>query len=346
MNRKVVNIIFRHSQIFIYIFVLLLLFLNGTRIDTLWALTISIIDTLFFIASYQLFNCLLTKTPRFMHNDFVKFLCIIMLIAVLSHSLYWVEYLVIQYVPFNIAPPKSEFLPFINFSRYMKVLLLIIVSMCLAIYKYAALTAIQTEELKQLSKLMKLQLLQSQINPHFIFNALNNIYALVYTRNDKAPDAILKLSDMLRYVTDHGQQEKVLITKDVEYIQNYIDFQILRFGESDRLQYQCHLDSESYSIAPILIQPFVENCFNHNDLATNADGYIRINIDVENACLHYHSENTFSMAHRGPEQEKKEGVGIANVEQRLKLYYQDAYELQISEEDNIYTIDLKIRLND
>lgn len=343
MNNKFTNLVFKHSQIFIYVFVFLLLFLNGTRLDNLWALTIALTDTLFFIVSYQIFCYLLTKTPRWLNHDVIKFLFIVLVIGLLSHSLYWFEYLIIKFVSFNIEPPKSELIPYLNLYRFMKGLILTVVALCVAIYKYATLSAIRAKELKQESDTMRLQLLQSRINPHFLFNALNNIYALVYTKNEKAPDALMKLSEMLRYVTDYGQDEKVLVTKDVDYIKNYVDFQKLRVGECNRLVFSCQMDAQNHHIVPMLLQPFVENCFVHSDLTSNKDGFIHIFIELKNGVLHFQTENTVSKVQR-PNDNRPKPVGLDNVEQRLKLYYNNDFQLFVAEKDSVHSVDLTIKL--
>ena len=191
---------------------------------------------------------------------------------------------------------------------------------------------------------MKLQLLQSQINPHFLFNALNNIYALVYTKNDIAPDALMKLSNMLRYVTDFGQQEKVSIEQELNYMQNYIDFQTLGFASSERISYQSQLDSMGYFIAPLLIQPFVENCFTHSDLATNPEGFVRIRLEIKDGLLQFKAENTVSKTYTSHETKKENRIGVDNVEQRLNIYYPGDYVMEMGEENQIYKVSLNLKL--
>ena len=154
----------------------------------------------------------------------------------------------------------------------------------------------------------------------------------------------MKLSDMLRYVTDFGQQEKVPIERELAYMQNYIDFQIFRFGSSEQIDYRSQLDSMGYSIAPLLLQPFVENCFTHSDLATNPQGYVRISMEVKEGLLQFGAENSVSKAHVSHEVKKENSIGVDNVVQRLNLYYPDDYVLKINNEGQIYKVNLSLKL--
>lgn len=345
MNTKFNQFVIRHSQYFIYLIVFLLIFLNGVKRNPSVALTIAVIDTLFFVMAYQLFCLVFMHPPKWLQRGLVKIIVIILMIFVMSHLLFGIEYLMIRWLPFDITPPAEDFMPYINLTHYMSGLLLNIGALCVAIYKYSNLSLLQAEALKQERNLMKLQLLQSQINPHFLFNALNNIYALVYTKNDIAPDALMKLSDMLRYVTDYGQSEKVLLSKDLEYIQNYIDFQELRIGKNERLSYKVSLDSQSYSIAPMLLQPFVENCFKHSDITTNTDGFINIDIEAKDGSLILRTRNSVSKGHNLRTDAEQNGVGLGNVKQRLELYYQGNYSLSLEESEDVYQLSLALNLN-
>lgn len=345
MNVKFNHFVIRHSQYFIYVIVFLLFFLNGVKRSPSVALTMAAINTLFFAVAYQLFCLVFIRPPKWLRRGMVKFFVIVLMLFVLSHLLFGIEYFAIRLIPFGLTPPGDDFMPYINLTHIMRDFLLNIVALCVAIYKYSNLSLLQAEELKQERNLMKLQLLQSQINPHFLFNALNNIYALVYTKNDIAPDALLKLSDMLRYVTDYGQCETVMLSKELDYIQNYIDFQELRMGKTERLSYQTDLESQAYSIAPMLLQPFVENCFNHSDITTNPEGFVQICLTVKDGILRFETRNSVSKSHSLRSDSPQSGVGMVNVRQRLDLYYSEQYSLSKDENEDEYHLLLTINLN-
>ena len=344
MNVKFNRFVVKYSHFFTYLLVFLAIFINGSRVSTVMSLIYATVDTLFFAVVYQCFCHLLIKTPKRLQNNVLKFLVILIFLVLSCHFLFAIEYLIHLYVPIERPMRSSDYQPYINLAHFLKVFILHLLALCIAVYKYSNYALMQTEELKQEQKLMKLQLLQSQINPHFLFNALNNIYALVYTKNDIAPDALMKLSDMLRYVTDFGLQEKVSIEKDLAYIRNYLDFQILRFGSSDQISYHSQLDSTAYTIAPILLQPFVENCFTHSDLATNPEGFVNITLKVEKGVLIFIAENSMPKARVAHNEQKGNSVGIDNVVQRLNLYYPEDYDLALGEENQRYKVNLRLKL--
>lgn len=343
-NVKFIKFVLRYSHFFIYVLIFLLIFFNGRKLSTAMSLIYATVDTLFFAIFYQFLCKLLIQPPRWLQNKALRFVVVMLIMVFSCQLLFSIEYLIHTYTPIERPQPHSDFLPYITLANFLKVLILNLAALCIAVYKYSLFAMRQTEELKQEQKLMRLQLLQSQINPHFLFNALNNIYALVYTKNDIAPDALMKLSDMLRYVTDFGQQEKVPIERELTYMQNYIDFQILRFGSSEQISYHSQLDSMGYSIAPLLIQPFVENCFTHSDLATHQEGFVRIRLEVVDGMLQFDAENSVSQTHVSHEGKKENSIGIDNVEQRLNLYYPGDYILKMGEVNQTYKVHLSLKL--
>ncbi|MBO4655776.1 MAG: histidine kinase [Bacteroidales bacterium] len=344
MNEKFNHFVIKYSHVVIYALVFLLIFFNGKKVDTVMALIYATVDTLFFAILYQFLCKMLIQPPRWLQNKALKFAAVMVLMVLACQLLFSVEYLIHRYTPIERPQPSSDFQPFITLANFLKVLIINLSALCIAVYKYTLSAMRQTEELKQEQKLMKLQLLQSQINPHFLFNALNNIYALVYTKSEIAPDALMKLSDMLRYVTDFGQQEKVSLDKELAYIHNYIDFQSLRFDQNEHIVYQSQFDSQAYNIAPMLLQPFVENCFTHSDLATNPEGFVHISLEVKNGWLDFQTENSVSPSHSHHEHRKENSIGIDNVAQRLKLYYPDEHTLEMKEENQVYRVNLTLKL--
>lgn len=193
---------------------------------------------------------------------------------------------------------------------------------------------------------MELRYLKSQINPHFLFNALNNIYSMVYTHDDNAADGVLKLSEMLRYVLVDCQAETIPISKEIHYIENFIDFQLMRMaGERDVVLEQ-DIEQQDFMIAPMLLQPIIENCFKYSRLETHPDGFVHVKIlqsegkfcfVAENTIAH----NTLSMLGNGGE-EKKSGIGQKNVQQRLMLHYGSSYNFDIQRDNDIYKVKIEL----
>ncbi|MEO9474507.1 MAG: sensor histidine kinase [Cyclobacteriaceae bacterium] len=186
----------------------------------------------------------------------------------------------------------------------------------------------------------EMRFLKSQINPHFLFNALNNIYSLSYTGSKQTPSMIMKLSDMLRYVVYEGEVKKVTVDKEIDYIQNYIDFQRLKIGDDIKVNFDFAEVNESTLLEPMLLIPFVENAFKHGDLESNPDGFIDIKLAIKNNVLSFTVTNSTSQITHT--KDKVGGIGIDNVKRRLDLSYGDGFEFDQTSTKEIYQISLSI----
>ena len=184
-----------------------------------------------------------------------------------------------------------------------------------------------SDQLKSEKLDMELRYLKSQINPHFLFNALNNIYSMVYTHDDNAADGVLKLSEMLRYVLVDCQAEMIPLSKEIKYIENFIDFQMMRMGGQRDVVFEQEVEKEDFMIAPMLLQPIIENCFKYSRLETHPEGHVHVRIQQSGSGLCFEAENTIApnaiSAVTIGKEEKKSGIGQKNVQQRLMLHYGD-----------------------
>lgn len=190
---------------------------------------------------------------------------------------------------------------------------------------------------------MELRYLKAQINPHFLFNALNNIYSLVYTNDENGPESILKLSEMLRYVTDECQTDKISISKEVKYIENYIDFQLMRMEGAPDIDFHQEIRNPDFKLPPMIFQPLIENSFKHSRLETNRSGYIRISIVQTDNELTFITENSQSSCIFNNQTERG-GIGITNVRKRLELAYGNDFTLDIENNSQFYKTVLIIKL--
>ena len=193
---------------------------------------------------------------------------------------------------------------------------------------------------------MELRYLKSQINPHFLFNALNNIYSMVYTHDDNAADGVLKLSEMLRYVLVDCQADTIPLSKEINYIENFIDFQMMRINGEREIRFWKDVENEDYMIAPMLLQPIIENCFKYSRLETHPEGHVHIRIQQTEDQFCFEAENTIApnakpIVGNGGE-EKKSGIGQHNVQQRLMLHYGENYEFDIQQDDRIYKVKIEL----
>lgn len=184
----------------------------------------------------------------------------------------------------------------------------------------------------------ELQFLKSQMNPHFFFNTLNNIYGLAYQKDEKAPKAILKLSEAMRYVIYDTQSDRVSIMKELLFINNYIELERLRLVHQDNLIYQNEVNWNSGKIAPLILLPFIENCFKHSNIDDSEDSEINISIWVENNKLHLTCGNTTSVKANF----KEDGLGTVNVQKRLDLLYGNEYSLEKEVDGESYYIHLQL----
>lgn len=183
--------------------------------------------------------------------------------------------------------------------------------------------------------------LKAQINPHFLFNTLNSLYALTLSKSDKAPDAVLKLSNMMRYVVTESSADFVSLEKEINHIQDYISLQQLRMDDSTDFSISIQGDFHGKMIAPLILIPFIENAFKYG-INPDADSLIKIEINI--------AENDFVMNVKNsvvnidiPEMFKSE-KGLENTMKRLKHIYPNRHDLKIQKNDGIFEVNLKINL--
>lgn len=187
----------------------------------------------------------------------------------------------------------------------------------------------------------ELAFLRSQINPHFLFNTLNSVYSLALTKSNAAPTAIVMLSDMMRYILSETHYEYVLLDKEINYIDSYIELQKIRLQKTVKIDYFCQIISEEKKIAPLLLIPFVENAFKHG-VNPEKNSYISIKI----VCIGNYLQLTVFNNKVAPATNSgsTSGVGIKNARQRLQMLYAGNHTLEISENQNYFKIHLSINL--
>ncbi len=186
----------------------------------------------------------------------------------------------------------------------------------------------------------ELMLLKSQINPHFLFNALNNIYSLSYLKSDKAPESVLLLSNMLRYIIEDCKEEALPLRSEIDYLETFISFQKIRTaGELDVSFEHSEVKSDQL-ISPLIFLPFVENSFKYSRVGEVKDSFVKILLkSTENKSIYFEIENSMpSPFNVSP----GAGTGLANVKKRLNLVYPDKHDLQIDKQNNTYKVVLKI----
>ncbi len=187
----------------------------------------------------------------------------------------------------------------------------------------------------------ELQALKAQINPHFLFNSLNNLYALSLKQASETPAVILKLSEALRYMIYEAKETKVLLKKEVEYLHNYIELQRLRLSAGTEVRFEVSGEIKDQKIAPLLYIVLVENAFKHGAKAASANPYVHIKLQVEANSISFSIENSKGKIDRIAGTEAG-GIGLQNLRRRLSLLYPDKHTLQITDLSNRFRVELEI----
>lgn len=186
----------------------------------------------------------------------------------------------------------------------------------------------------------ELRMLRFQVNPHFLFNTLNNIYTLVYKKSDKAPEAILKLSSLMRYMLYETEGSRVPLAKELEYLDNFVELQRLRLVDNQQVNMKVEGDAGGYQVAPLLLVPFIENAFKHG-IRASKDTIIDIAVSVDNGILNFCCTNDYNP---GISSQINSGIGMTNVKKRLELIYGGGYSLDIDNSNGKYKVTLRLSL--
>lgn len=198
--------------------------------------------------------------------------------------------------------------------------------------------AIQTELTHQKTQ-AELQFLKSQINPHFLFNSLNNIYALAYKKSDDAPSAILKLSEIMRYMLKDSEDGLMDISDEIKYLESYIDLNRIRYKEGVFLNVNIEVDKNTYRVMPMLFISFIENIFKHG-LVNDEQQPVAINLKVKDGVLNFTSKNKIRTGNK----DESSGIGLKNIYRRLDLIYNKNYSMKTREENDEFELSLMIKL--
>ncbi|MFD2201791.1 sensor histidine kinase [Shivajiella indica] len=187
--------------------------------------------------------------------------------------------------------------------------------------------------------------LKAQINPHFFFNTLNNIYALTNIDVEKAKAALLKLSRMMRYVLYETEKNHTLLSKELDFIRDYIELMKMRLSSKVKLDIKLPEKIEDIEIAPMMLLPFIENCFKHG-ISSQKESFIMISIDKIGNELSLKTQNTIFKSNEKTPEGNSSGIGLTNTMRRLDLLYPGSYQLDIdnSNPENEYRIVLKLNL--
>ncbi|MGE9314476.1 sensor histidine kinase [Niabella sp. CJ426] len=187
-------------------------------------------------------------------------------------------------------------------------------------------------------KITEIKFLKAQINPHFIFNTLNNIYSMVYFKAEGSLTAIQKLSNMMRFTTYQSQKDQIPLSDEMDYIKNYIELESLRHEAKDFVQWDLQVEEPTVLIPPYILSPFVENALKHGLLSSATP--ICIHLKATSSYIHFSVVNYIGLQQKDSHQ----GIGIDNVSKRLEIYYPDRYQLDINRQEQQFIVHLQINL--
>jgi len=203
----------------------------------------------------------------------------------------------------------------------------------------------QQNDLMNQSLQSELKFLKSQINPHFLFNTLNSLYALTLKKSDLAPEIVLKLSEMMRYMLYECNEKTVSLKKEINYMQNYIELEKLRHGDKLIVNLTIEGNIEEQKIAPLVLIPFIENSFKHGLNSALTQGFVDLNFKIDEDDFSMTLENSKTPSMPKTSLARSGGIGLINVSRRMAILYPDRHHLNITDSPKKYKVEIKINLS-
>lgn len=286
--------------------------------------------------------------PRFLLKEkYLTFFSLLLVLLLLSGILHWA---VTIYIEIPLYYPEEGSIRFWYPNKILKsatyiypvVVLATLIKFFKHWYNYQAATQILAQEKLQ----AELKFLRAQVHPHFLFNTLNNLYALTLKKSDSAPTIVLKLSDLLNYMLYECNTDRVPLSKEIELLENYLSLEKLRYGDHLDIVFNVKGEVDQHVIAPMLILPFVENSFKHGVSGETDEAWVSIDLKIKDGLMTLKVDNSKSGLETKDEQQYKEGIGLNNVKRRLELLYPDRYDLKIMDTDESYLVVLKLEIEE
>jgi len=278
-----------------------------------------------------LFPVFLERAKYFIYTAFV--ICLVFAGASFYLLLFnhWIDYIFPGYY-------------FIAYYNFWDISLIFAIYLLLTSLIRLARSWFRLQETEKEKTLAELKALKSQINPHFLFNSLNNIYSLARKSSEQVPLKIVQLSDLMRHILYESDVEFIALEKELDMIKNYIELQNLRSKDKDKIELLIKGETKDKKIAPLLFLPFVENSFKHGIKGGAENLFVEININVNDSSLKFSIRNSVGESVQKTNS-KYRGIGIENVRKRLKLIYPEKHSLKISEDKKVFLVNLQLQLN-
>ena len=310
---------------------------------------ICVIATIFYFLSYYviprvllkkrfllLLGCLLLVYYFYATSIFVDFLLTPMIFEITS----------LGYKAYSARILSAGYLGILSLQNGAEILLDLsyLLSPALIVKLFVTLFKVNTQALKLEKDNLNLELafLKAQINPHFLFNTLNNVYSLALHKSDRTSDVILKLSDLMRYTLYDSSTPKVPLDREVNFFMNYIELERIRHSDRVRITFTVAGDFQGLFIAPLIVFPFIENAFKHGINNSVHNSWVEVELSTQEGTLLLVIRN--SVFFTPPLLEDVGGIGVANSRKRLNLLYANKHKLEIKEDGNTFYVYLSINL--
>jgi sensor histidine kinase YesM len=292
------------------------------------------------LATYTLIYLILPLATR--KKEFVLFGIIVTLHALLYGFLIYATYYFVNPFPdFYDFSKQPLFNPAKILTKAVSDYVIPVIAAAIIIFKKWYADEQKNKRLAEEKMKAELSFLKAQVHPHFLFNTLNNLYALTLIKSDKTPDIVLKLSDLLDYMIYKSNDEFVPLTKELEIVEGYIELEKMRYSDRLNLSYLVNGETGKLQIAPLILLPFIENCFKHGASKDRIKPRIDIQISLEPTFLILKVTNSIP-AEKEVSGTESNGIGLSNVSRRLELIYPHRHVLNIKHEAELFEVELKI----
>ena len=336
------RIVAEHLGFWVFSFSILLLIFKQPGSIT----TIDLIYTLIFFMSIvpMVYVNLAIAIPRFLHrkkNHLFVLFSVILIVGAATFNNFLFNRLA------DFLFPGYYFVAYFSFSEILIVHLIFLLLTTLLAMSRAWFKLLESQKriivLEKEKKVAELDALKGQVNPHFLFNTLNNLYSLAQQQSGLTAEMILKLSDMMRYVLYDTNSDFVELKDEIRFIENYVNLQKLRTKDPNAVNFTFSDETSNLKIAPLILIHFVENCFKHGLKGDTENAFVEIDVEVRKGRLTFHTKNNVGIV---DEIENKSigGKGLANAQKRLDLIYGEHYQLKINSDTKVFDVHLTINL--
>lgn len=304
---------------------------------SLFALYSTTIEILF---TYTIVYWLIPK--YFKNRKFLFFIAVIFLSAllVLAESPVYIRWFQLDHLP---AYSLILFWECANLIMAISHVICILFIACVLFKKYYMIM-VERDLLAGENTRAEIQLLKAQVHPHFLFNTLNNIYSFTLRKSPESGALVLKLTDTLKYMVRECNAPFVAVKKELKFLEDYIGLEKVRYGNRLDIDVKLNGNCQEKFIAPLLMIPFVENCFKHGASKTLRHPWVKLKIDLDENFLHMQLSNSKPSSAIAPN--GRNGIGLKNVKKRLEILYPANYQLSIKSDEYSFTVDLKIPFQD